>query len=671
MQRYKTFQSFSNSKLFYTFVLLYKQIMIHPGFFRVAAAVPEVKVADCEFNVSQIKKLILEANQRQVEAVCFPELSVTAYTCGDLFLQQTLIEEAEKGLQRLLKETAGLPVVFIVGAPVRYRSKLYNCAIVCEGGKIHGITPKVYLPNYSEFYEKRWFESCSLDSPVAMVDYAGVTVPFGTNLLFNFHSLPLAVEICEDLWSVIPPGSNHALAGAQVIFNLSASDELVGKQIYLKSLLSQQSARCHAAYVYASAGFGESTTDLVYAGNAYIYENGHLLAESERFRFGGQLVVSDIDSDLLDAERRRNTTFGNLPSKDDYRRINIASDSNRKPAPLLRPVNPAPFIPSGDKIGESCEEVFSIQVAGLAKRLLHTGAKSLLVGVSGGLDSTLALLVCVKTADKLGFPRSMVCGVTMPGFGTTNRTYTNAMRLMQSLGITVKEISIVEACEQHFKDIGHDSSVHDVTFENTQARERTQILMDLANRLNGLVIGTGDMSELALGWATYNGDHISMYGVNAGVPKTLVRHLVKWIAGTQVEENSKNTLEDILFTPVSPELLPVDSQGQTTQFTEDVVGPYELHDFFLFYTLRYGFTPIKIYFLAQQAFRNSYENGVILKWMEVFFRRFFSQQFKRSCIPDGPKVGSVNLSPRGDWRMPSDASAGLWLKAIEELKKSV
>jgi len=648
--------------------------MMHTGFFNVAAAIPEVKVADCEYNASQIKKLVVEANQQHTEVICFPELSLTAYTCGDLFLQQTLADEAEKELQRLLIETAGMPVCFIVGVPVRYNSKLYNCAVVCKGGNIYGIVPKVFLPNYSEFYEKRWFESYSPDSPVITIDYAGKAVPFGTNLLFELHTVGFAVEICEDLWAVIPPGSNHAIAGAKVIFNLSASDELVGKQRYVKSLISQQSARCHAAYVYASAGFGESTTDLVYAGNAFIYENGHLLAESERFQWKGQWIASEIDIDLLDAERRRNTTFGNRLPSGDYTQINISSDHllnrpTQTPATLRRVISPTPFIPSEDKTRESCEEVFSIQVAGLAKRLLHTGSKSLLVGVSGGLDSTLALLVCVKTVDKLGLPRSMVCGVTMPGFGTTNRTYTNAIQLMQSLEITMKEISIGAACELHFKDIGHDSSIHDVTYENTQARERTQILMDLANRQYGLVVGTGDMSELALGWATYNGDHISMYGVNAGIPKTLVRHLVQWIAETQMDENSKKTLEDILFTPISPELLPVDSQGKTTQLTEDVVGPYELHDFFLFYTLRYGFTPTKIYYLAQQAFGNRYEHSTILKWMEVFFRRFFSQQFKRSCMPDGPKVGSVNLSPRGDWRMPSDASANLWLKEIEELKK--
>ena len=637
--------------------------MINNGFFKVAAAIPEVKVADCKFNAQQIKKLILKAYQEQVEIVCFPELSLTAYTCGDLFFQQKLIEETEKELRNLLDETSEIPVCFIVGAPIRYNSKLYNCAVVCKGGRIYGIVPKVFLPNYSEFYEKRWFESYPVDNPIKTIEYAWKKVPFGTNIIFDYQSIKFSVEICEDLWSAIPPSSNHAIAGAQIIFNPSASNELTGKRRYIKSLIGQQSARCHAAYIYSSAGFGESTTDVVYAGNAYIYENGQLLSESERFKFNEQLIISDIDIDLLNAERIRNTTFTGQFEEKNYEKTKIkykfpADD----PIGLSRKINHTPFVPSEDIYHESCEEIFSIQVAGLAKRFLHTGAKSLLLGVSGGLDSTLALQVCVKTVDKLGLPRSVVCGVTMPGFGTTERTYNNAIRLMKSFGISIKEISIVDACNQHFKDIGHDPSVHDVTYENTQARERTQILMDLANQQNGLVIGTGDMSELALGWATYNGDHISMYGVNAGVPKTLVRHLVRWVAETKMDENSKKTVEDILFTPVSPELLPTDSQGQMTQFTEDLVGPYELHDFFLFYTLRYGFTPKKIYFLAQHAFANIYDEQTISKWMEIFFRRFFSQQFKRNCMPDGPKVGSVNLSPRGDWRMPSDASANLWLR---------
>jgi NAD+ synthase (glutamine-hydrolysing) len=635
------------------------------GFYRVAAAIPQVRVADCRFNTEQIKGLIREAAEKRVEIVCFPELSVTAYTCADLFFQKTLTQEAEKAVERLKKETATLPVTFIVGVPIEHNSKLYNCAVVCREGEIYGIVPKIYLPNYSEFYEKRWFEPYRLDIPTIKINYADSTTAFGANLLFNSDGIKFAVEICEDVWSVIPPSSYHAMAGAQALFNLSASDELIGKQHYVKSLISQQSARCHAAYVYAAAGFGESSTDLVYAGNAYIYENGRLLAESERFQFDEQLIINEIDIELLNAERKKNTTFISRPAVDNYREIIIYNDDEKDKSgysDLYRTINPTPFIPVTENYEESCEEIFSIQVSGLAKRMVHTGVKSLTLGISGGLDSTLALLVCVKTVDKLGLPREMIHGITMPGFGTTNRTYMNAIHLMATLGITSRAISIVAACEQHFRDIRHDPSVHDVTYENVQARERTQILMDMANQTNGLVVGTGDLSELALGWATYNGDHISMYAVNSGIPKTLVRHLVGWVAENQMDDLSRATLLDILETPVSPELLPVDSRGQMTHFTEDVVGPYELHDFFLFYTLRYGFSPEKIAFLARQAFHNVYDNDVILKWMEVFYRRFFSQQFKRNCMPDGPKVGSVNLSPRGDWRMPSDASAESWLR---------
>ncbi|MDR2622019.1 MAG: NAD(+) synthase [Dysgonamonadaceae bacterium] len=641
--------------------------MLNHGFHRVAAAIPQVKVADCRFNIEQIKGLIREAAENEVEIVCFPELSVTAYTCADLFFQKTLTQEAEKAIERLKRETAGWPVTFIVGVPVEQNSKLYNCAVLCRDGEIYGIVPKIYLPNYSEFYEKRWFEPYRLDIPAIEIDYAGDTVAFGANLLFKSGGVKFAVEICEDVWSVIPPSSHHAMAGAQLLFNLSASDELIGKQHYVKSLISQQSARCQAAYIYAAAGFGESSTDLVYSGNAYIYENGRLLAESERFQFGEQLIINEIDIELLDAERKKNTTFISRPVLDNYLEIIVYEDDNDdEPGypELYRTINPTPFIPATENYDESCEEIFSIQVSGLAKRLVHTDVKSLVLGISGGLDSTLALLVCVKTIDKLGLPREMIHGITMPGFGTTNRTYMNALHLMDALGITSREISIVAACEQHFKDIGHDPSVHDVTYENIQARERTQILMDIANQTNGLVVGTGDLSELALGWATYNGDHISMYAVNTGIPKTLVRHLVRWVAENRMDDPARATLLDILETPVSPELLPVDAKGQMTQFTEDVVGPYELHDFFLFYTLRYGFSPAKIFFLAQKAFHEVYDKPVILKWMSVFYRRFFSQQFKRSCIPDGPKVGSVNLSPRGDWRMPSDASAELWLREV-------
>jgi NAD+ synthase (glutamine-hydrolysing) len=676
-------------------------------FIKVGAAIPSVRVADCGFNVRKIGELLRKAVDRNVQIVVFPELSVTAYSCGDLFFQRTLIDKSENAVFELLQSTVDMPICFIVGVPVCHNAKLYNCAVVCFGGRILGVVPKVFLPNYSEFYEKRWFQPYCSNCPPINISYAGNIVPFGNNILFDFgdecssrFKIPktdygiaesqsvcsgtqptastgfgrkFAVEICEDVWSVIPPSSHHAQAGASIIFNISASDELLGKRQYVKSLLSQQSARCHAAYVYASAGFGESTTDVVYAGNAYIYENGKLLSESERFRIDEQLIISEIDIELLESERRKNTTFAGNQNNETYKNylnVKVELDANDKQTQLSRVVNPFPFIPAVDNYDESCEEIFSIQVSGLAKRYIHTGVKSLVLGISGGLDSTLALLVCIKMADKLGLPRRVICGVTMPGLGTSTRTYTNAIRLMELLGIDIRDINIVAACEQHFKDISHDPSVCDVTYENTQARERTQILMDLANQMNGLVVGTGDMSELALGWATYNGDHISMYGVNAGIPKTLVRYLVRWVVENQVEEAARSVLRDILETPVSPELLPIDSHGEITQLTESLVGPYDLHDFFLFYVLRYGFSPRKIYFLAEIAFQGIHQNTTILKWLKVFYKRFFSQQFKRSCMPDGIKVGSVNLSPRGDLRMPSDASAQLWLKEIENLNIS-
>lgn len=638
------------------------------GFLKVAAAIPEVKVADCGFNTEKILGLLKQAEEKMVKIVCFPELCISGYTCGDLFLQDTLLLNCQSQITKLLNETKDLNICYILGAPVKVNAKLYNCAIVCQKGHIKGIVPKRHLPNYSEFYEKRWFADYN-DDKVLDISYAGIDTIFGTNILFGEEDKSFAVEICEDIWSVIPPSSYHAQAGAKMIFNLSASDELTGKQRYVKDLLSQQSARCLSAYVYSSAGFGESTTDLVYAGNAYIYEKGRLLAEAERFQLQEQLVISEIDIDLINSERKRNTTFPQNPDSHNYRTQTIDLSFGNKQERLSRYVNPTPFIPSSTDCDISCEEIFSIQLLGLAKRLIHINAQSLIIGISGGLDSTLALLVCAKVVDKLGLPRKMICGVTMPGFGTTDRTYNNALGLMDSLGITVKEIDIKAASSLHFKDIGHDPSVHDVVYENTQARERTQILMDLANQMNGLVIGTGDMSELALGWATYNGDQMSMYGVNSGVPKTLVRYLVRWLAETQMDDNAKKILLDVVDTPVSPELLPTDNKGSMTQLTEDVVGPYELHDFFLYYTLRYGFTPSKIYFLALHAFENIYDKETILKWMGTFFRKFFNHQFKRSCMPDGPKIGSVNLSPRGDWRMPSDASSQIWINEIENLKK--
>jgi NAD+ synthase (glutamine-hydrolysing) len=644
-------------------------VMANFGFYRVAAAIPQVKVADCRYNTEQIINQINRAVEKNSDIVCFPELSITAYTCGDLFFQRTLTDCAESSVKFLLDETKKLAVTFIVGAPVVNNSKLYNCAIVCREGNILGIVPKTYLPNYQEFYEKRWFEPYKRGDSPYKIDFAGQNTFFGTNLLFDFGQGRFAIEICEDLWSVVPPGSYHAMAGASIVFNLSASDELTGKRKYVKSLISQQSARCLSGYVYAAAGFGESSTDVVYSGNAYIYENGRLLSESERFVLKDQIIINEIDIELLDSERRKNTTFASAHTVENYIVIPTGERSENKVIQYLtRKINPTPFIPSADTYNDSCEEIFSIQVTGLAKRMVHTCAKTFLLGISGGLDSALALLVCVKTADKMGISRKSILGVTMPGYGTSGRTYNNALSLMRSLGISIKEINITAACEQHFKDIGHNADVHDITYENTQARERTQILMDLANKTGGIVIGTGDMSELALGWATYNGDHISMYGVNAGIPKTLVKHLIKWVSENCLDEKAQAVLSDILNTPVSPELLPVDKAGKMTQFTEDVVGPYELHDFFLHNLLRYGFSPSKIFFLANQAFAGIYDNKTTVKWLDIFYRRFFSQQFKRSCLPDGPKVGSVNLSPRGDWRMPSDASAECWLAEIRRLK---
>ncbi|MDR2344549.1 MAG: NAD(+) synthase [Planctomycetaceae bacterium] len=640
------------------------------GFVRVGAAVPSVRVADCKFNVQKIGELLLLAVEQKIQIIAFPELSVTSYTCGDLFFQQTLIKESEASVVELLKSTRELPICFIIGSPICHNSKLYNCAIVCFKGKILGIVPKVFLPNYSEFYEKRWFKPYHSDNLPSKILYANETVLFGNNILFDFCNGKFAIEICEDVWAVIPPSSYHVQAGASLIFNISASDELIGKRYYVKSLLAQQSARCHAAYIYTSSGFGESTSDTVYAGNAYIYENGKLLKETARFQLEEQLIVSDIDIEMLESERRKNTTFICNSSNDvnkRYENVETKLEPCGELNQLNRIVNSAPFIPLADDYDESCEEIFSIQVLGLAQRYIHTGAKTLILGLSGGLDSTLALLVCVKTVDKLQLSRRVIYGVTMPGFGTSERTYSNAIRLMDLFGIEALNINIIPACEQHFKDISHNPSICDVTYENTQARERTQILMDLANQKNGLVVGTGDMSELALGWTTYNGDHISMYGVNAGIPKTLVRYLVRWIVENRVEEKVKKTLYDILDTPVSPELLPKDLNGGMTQLTEKLVGPYQLHDFFLFYVLRYGFSPRKIFFLTRIAFDGTYTDDEILKWLKVFYKRFFSQQFKRSCMPDGVKVGSVNLSPRGDWRMPSDACVQLWLQEIEKL----
>lgn len=638
------------------------------GFLKVAAAIPVVKVADCFSNMERIEALSREAAAKGVSLITFPELSLTGYTCGDLFSQPFLLEEAERCLGMLLERTADLPLIQIIGLPVVVDNQVYNAAVAFTGGKILGVASKIYLPNYSEFYEARWFTS-GRDAQENEVELCGQRVPFGPDLIFTHKSVNFAIEICEDLWVPMPPSSKQALQGAHVIFNLSASNELIGKNKYLHKLLAQQSARTCTAYVYASAGFGESTTDVVFAGNAIIVEKGNVVGQSERFVFDQQLVISDVDIERLKTERRRTTTFLSLDSNLDMECRRIAYNLPVNPAAthLNYHVEPHPFVPSAKTMHEVCEEVFNIQMSGLAQRMLHTHAQTAVIGISGGLDSTLALLVCVQTFDKLKISRDRIIGVTMPGFGTTDRTYNNAINLMKELGITIREISIKDACLQHFKDLGIDSSVHDVTYENSQARERTQILMDMANQTNGMVIGTGDLSELALGWATYNGDQMSMYGVNASVPKTLVQYLVRWVAQHKVDTRSGEILMDIVDTPISPELVPADNQGNIAQKTEDLVGPYELHDFYLYNFLHNGFRPAKIYYLAKLAFAGVYSDEVIKKWLYTFFRRFFAQQFKRSCMPDGPKIGSVSLSPRGDWRMPSDAHAAMWLKEIEAL----
>lgn len=638
------------------------------GFITVAAAIPSVKVADTEYNIKQIEDFVAQAEGRGVEIIVFPELSVTGYSCQDLFLQQLLVEQAEVAVMQLLDFSRKLDIICIVGAPVNISGSLYNCAVVIQHGVILGIIPKTYLPNYGEFYEKRWFTSSKNLKPTD-IRYAGnsVSITPGPTLFRTSDNALFGVEICEDVWAAEPCSNKLALAGADIIFNLSASDELIGKHIYLMNLLSQQSARTISGYVYSGCGFGESTQDVVYGGNALIYENGTLLSESERFSFKPQMIVNQIDIEKLRVERQKNTTFVNC--RDDSNAvIKQTAVVQPKNFSLLREIDALPFVPDDNDMEHSCNEIFSIQVAGLAKRIMHTACKHLIVGISGGLDSTLALLVCVKTFDKLGMNRKGIVGVTMPGFGTTDRTYNNALSLMNSLGVTIREISIADSVKVHFNDIGHDISVHDVTYENSQARERTQILMDLSNQLKGMVVGTGDLSELALGWATYNGDHMSMYGVNAGIPKTLIKYLVRDVAYNAVDEKSRNTLLDIIDTPISPELIPAEEDGTIKQKTEDLVGPYELHDFFLYYFLRFGFRPSKIYLLARKAFDAAdYKDDTIKHWIKVFFHRFFTQQFKRSCLPDGPKVGSVSLSPRGDWRMPSDASSALWLKECETL----
>ncbi len=639
------------------------------GYMRVAAAVPEVNVADISANIDSISRLAEKASENGVKIIVFPEMSVTAYTCGDLFHSATLLEGTMKGLKELCALSDKLKLALVVGAPLQVDNAIYNCAVVIAEGTVKGVVPKTYLPNYNEFYEKRWFSSWTTQNTI--IELCGNSyVPFGKSILFEINSVKVGIEICEDLWAPIPPSSHLALNGAEVILNLSASNDLIGKYDYLLSLIKQQSARCISAYVYSSAGYGESTTDLVFDGKAIIAENGSIIASNKRWNDQPSLVIADIDVEALRRDRFHTMTFNDCaklePSGVTVESITLPEDNTT--TILLREIKPEPFVPEEKASKDSrCEEIINIQTHGLMKRLRFTHCRNLVVGISGGLDSTLALLIAVKTFDELNLSRKGILGVTMPGFGTTDRTYTNAITLMQSLGVTIKEISIADAVKQHFSDIDHDINVHDVTYENSQARERTQILMDLANQVNGMVLGTGDLSELALGWATYNGDHMSMYGVNAGVPKTLVKHLVRWFAETTDNEKVREVLLDIIDTPISPELIPADAAGNITQKTEDLVGPYELHDFFLYYTLRYGFSPKKIYYLATKAFDGKFDDETIKKWIKTFFRRFFNQQFKRSCLPDGPKVGSVCLSPRGDWRMPSDASSALWLQECDDL----
>ena len=652
------------------------------GLIKVAAAIPAVKVADTKFNLIETEKQIAVADGQGVEIIVFPELSLTGYSCQDLFQQQLLLDDAEQSVLRLLEFTRQLDITVIVGAPVTVGPLLLNCAIVIQQGKLLGIVAKTFLPNYSEFYEKRWFAS-SQDLRPQHIHFAGsnILVTPELQLFRTSEGVTFSIEICEDVWAPTPPSNHLALAGAEIIFNLSTSDDLIGKHDYLKNLLSQQSARTISGYVYSSSGFGESTQDVVFGGNALIYENGTLLKQAKRFQIDPQLVISEIDIERLRGERRTNSTFVNAQRPVASGLVGITGQigklgihvecmpplNSMRDFVLTREFDKHPFIPKSENIKDACDEIYNIQISGLAKRLVHTNCKTAVIGISGGLDSTLALLVVVKTFDRLGLDRKGIVGVTMPGFGTTGRTYKNAMLLMERLGITIREIDIKASVLQHFEDIGHDANVHDSTYENAQARERTQILMDLSNQLNGLVIGTGDLSELALGWCTYNGDHMSMYAVNCSIPKTLIQYLVRYAADTAKDKTVGQTLIDIVDTPISPELTPADNKGDIAQKTEDLVGPYELHDFFLYYVLRCGFRPSKIYWMAQNAFRGVYTDDVILDWLRLFYRRFFSQQFKRSCLPDGPKVGSVSLSPRGDWRMPSDAMSTNWLKELEEL----
>lgn len=648
------------------------------GFVRVAVVSPELRVADVAFNTQKIVEALGVAAAQGARLALFPELCITAYSCGDLFFQPLLLEQALAALSAIAEATATADTAVVVGLPLAVDGKLYNVASLLAGGKVQGFVPKSFLPSTGEFYEERWFTPAArcVAQPVRVGE---IDVPFGPDLLFAALNLPgliLGIEICEDLWAISPPSGDMAQAGATLLLNGSASNELLGKVEYRRDLVRQQSARSLAAYLYAGAGPGESTTDIVWAGHSMIAENGALLAETERFKFETQMAVADVDVQRLLGERLRSNTYSAAQPVREYRKIPFTLPGAERvdaSTPLIRPLlSRMPFVPADPaRRAEHCREIFNIQSTGLAKRLRHTATKRVTIGLSGGLDSTLALLVTVRAFDIAGLPHDGILAVTMPGFGTTARTRGNAEKLAEHLGVMFRTIPITDAVRLHFRDIGHDENVHDVTYENSQARERTQILMDLANEIGGFVVGTGDLSELALGWATYNGDHMSMYHVCAGVPKTLVRYLVDWAADEEFQGEAARVLHDISATPISPELLPLGKEGALEQKTEETVGPYALHDFFLYHAIRYGFPPRKVFVLARQAFAGEFSADVILKWLRVFYRRFFSQQFKRSAMPDGPKVGSVALSPRGDWRMPSDASPASWLAEVDAIEKLI
>ena len=635
-----------------------------------AAAVPRVHIADAHRNAEGALKIMQDAFDEGVEIVVMPELSLVGYTCGDMVLQNKLLTDAERALEWLMQECADIPTVGIVGLPVVFADRLYNCAAVFGQGQLWGIVPKSYIPNYGEFSELRWWVS-GYSIKDRMIRFAGQEAPFGSDLLFDLHGVEFGVEICEDMWVPVPPSSMQAVQGAKLLFNLSASPESVRKHDYLLSLIAEQSSRTMAAYVYASSGHGESSSDLVFAGNAVIAELGRVLGVSKRFVRNDRMVISDIDVEYISTRRTARNTFY-YPEAPEMRVVEVGVDEIMYQGDLRRHIEPIYFVPEDEAARAAhCKEVFAIQSAGLAQRLEHTNCNKVILGISGGLDSTLALLAVCDTFDLLGLDRNGIIGVTMPGFGTTDRTYQNALAMIKELGCTLREIPIKDACMQHFKDIGLDVDERSVAYENSQARERTQILMDVANMCGGMVVGTGDMSELALGWATYNGDQMSMYGINSSVPKTLVKHMVDWYANTRAEGALREALLDVVATPVSPELLPATESGEIAQKTEDVVGPYELHDFFLYCTLRRRYAPAKIVMLATLAFEGTYTKAEIVKWLKVFFRRFFSQQFKRSAMPDGPKVGAVGLSPRGDLHMPSDAHERAWVREIEEVEREL